>query len=308
MARACPILDVPVAIRQGNEGPERVPGCIDALEQLQVSWFQIADLGDRLVIGLKCEAGPQEIVQAPGVVECAAETLDFDQLITPFVADTDGHFSYAHTAEYASEDFNTSYDPFGNSPNWTNLENDVWRSSGGKLVVKTAGTYHSKYRFDSADMSAVSPDYSADAVCVCTYINNFIREVCPAGRMQDANNLYYAQLRDTATDNFKIKKVSGGVISTLAATTVASPDGGLVRLEIVGSTLKAYYKGAEEISTSDDGITNAGYAGIKCFQESAGSGDASIDDFKVYIEERGRPARLIGPLAARAQLGFGLAT
>ena len=95
---------------------------------------------------------------------------------------------------------------------------------------------------------------------------------------------------------FALYKSVSGTITALG--NVSATGSGLPAvLEMVGTTIKAYWNSVEELAISDSDVAAAGQTGIGGYNVMD---TAVVDNFRVYIEG-GRPAKLTGPLAGRAQ-------
>jgi len=288
-----------------DEQEIRVPVCRDTLRQAGSAWGQVADLGDSQIIWLPKHGSPPARIVGNGVHVVDPAHIDWDRLITPVADGAAGHFSYAHKRLFASDDFGTNYDPLSNDADWTALRDGAYiRANAGKCYNKAPGGSNrfTTYRFDPADMSGESADYSVEAA-----LSRTTSTVAPCLCMrQTASDTYY-YLAPSLTPQVVLSKRVGGVATQLGAANIASAVG-TGRVEAVGTALKAYWGGVEEISASDGAISSAGYAGVFVYVAAAGgANEAYIDDFNVWVERPGRPAPVIGPLAGRAQISFALA-
>ena len=136
--------------------------------RLLETWGQVANKGDSVVIFVP--AGtlvPADVRRMAGVAVRVLTQADFDTLIPPHAASAAGHFSRAFTAEHATYDFASDYDPLSvDSGHWTALLNGNYiRASGGEgiFTVNAAAGTLSVYRFDDADMSGEGADYGVEA-------------------------------------------------------------------------------------------------------------------------------------------------
>jgi len=290
------------------------------LDANRLSWAQLGERAGRQVIYL----ADADTKPPAGVRVLDARSMDWDRLIRPFAAAARGHASYAHTRQHALYEFGTAYDPFdhGDNADWTgyaiaNSGDDYFKSAGGLLTQRAApgaSTRAAIYRWDAEDMSGVSADYSVEANIACTYSGTADDKVFGVAlRAADGNNCYLAVIRYSSPAGSWAIQMWRRVASAwtrLGSNVNISGASGLIRIEAVGSALKAYWGGSEteKISASDASISAAGYPAIY-----GGLGDGSTssaptaDDVKVYVVRTGRPAALVGPLAGRRQPGFGLA-
>ena len=308
-AETCPIIEARTATVDSPGGPCRAPACLEPLDAAATGWFQIADLGDRQVIGLVGVAEvPASVRAEPGVVVRRPDELDFDLLIPPFADRAAGHLSYAHTRLHVSDEFAADHDPLGDDPDWTALSDGAYvEADGGEVVCKPPGAESREpvHRNEPADMSGVAADYSVESHVTAAVVAGKHRTPAVTLRMTDADNFYRVAVVAVGSV-FRMHKRVAGEWTLLGSQSVGSLTG-TIRLEAVGSTLKGYFQGNELISTSDTDLTSAGYAGIYFWIAADSTGNARLDDFRVWVERRPMPAALDGPLAARSQQPFALA-
>ena len=142
------------------------------------------------------------------------------------------------------------------------------------------------YRFDKANMAGVTPDYSVEAEVEAGYDDSSTIQVPGVeGRQTDVGNLYRLVLRTPDGSNYylRMQKCVGGVWTQLGSDTGVSSGSGTIRLEMVGSTLKGYFNGAEILTPpADDSLGDAGYAGIDMWLQSGSEDTCWIDNLKVY--------------------------
>jgi len=96
---------------------------------------------------------------------------------------------------------------------------------------------------------------------------------------QDTNNQYLFQYRRTSNE-FRILRIQGGVITLLAATTLVIPDNTFFRIrgtsvdESGSKRLKLFADGAQVLSLLEtSAVFGAGKAGIRAFVGTTGVGD-----------------------------------
>ena len=199
--------------------------------------------------------------------------------LTPGVK-PEGHLSYAHTVPLESAfPFTDEYSPFGGDPDWTHT-----RSGSLDTARSTLGTLYGgiscpdAYVKDSMNPMATA-DYSAEATL--EYISAHSAAVIVRAKVQNGADTMYMLNADSG--RFDILDVTETTVPT--STTVASFGGAKAnnktcRLEVVGTILKAYHDGENEIlSASDATISGAFAPGV--FVEY----HAKVDDFVAYVAE-----------------------
>ncbi len=80
-------------------------------------------------------------------------------------------------------------------------------------------------------------------------------------RIQDQENMYAIRLNE-GTGTCQLYKKVTGTWTALGSTFNAPADGSVIKLEIIGTTLKFYDDGSEAASASDSDISSAGKGGI----------------------------------------------
>lgn len=311
----CPIVEID-STRTGM--PCRVPGIQGFADRHKLGWGQVADCGDSQLLYFFLPLSPSQRSELSGIdgLEIKeASQLNCDELITPWAPKASGHFSYAHTGLHYSDLFGHSNDPLSGHADWTGDTDPSYLKSDGSKIITNDGDHVSyrkiRYRCTGCSMAAVAADYSVELDC--TPFRSIDEDYTMWGvtvRAKDDLNHYFANLSHSAdrANNLQLyrRTTAAGEIK-LAETTAG--DTGIVRLEIVGSTIKVYVDGVEKISTSDGTLTDAEYPGVRVSAARHNqSGEGSADDFRVYIERaQGKRALLLGPLGGRAQCGYALA-
>jgi hypothetical protein len=307
------LLRADAVVHDTPEGPCRAPACDRFLAYHGVGWGQVADLGDSQVLWLRRELP----VRPPtGVAVVAAAELDLDALVPPAAGEPAGHSSFKHTREAAHDDFGTAYSPLSDSPDWTCVQtggdggqHDWFEAASGELrPIDNGGSDRWPiYRYDG--WTPPSPDYSVELdVSPCRYSSIQYIEFHVAGRLLDKDNMYRLEKRhpDCSPDITLQKKVAGEW-TTLASDDAAGASG-LLRLEMVGTALKAFWNGSPTavLEANDSDLPAAGHAALLGPNRTALC-SAHADDFRTYTDAAGAPARLLGPLAGRRQIGPELA-
>jgi hypothetical protein len=106
------------------------------------------------------------------------------------------------------------------------------------------------------------------------------------GRLNTASDDYYWVRHSQSLNQWQLRVTSVGTPSTLGGgtavynDTMIANDERLVKLEIIGITLKVYIDGVERISTTDS-THSSGRAGIRFSGGASPTTGYSIDDFTV---------------------------
>ena len=303
--RRCPLYRADtVAIDLGGE-EGRLPKLHADVIASGAAWGQVADLGDSQIIFLD-RAVP--VPSRRGVVPVQAADLDFDELIPPWADRAAGHFSYAHTRQAHKDAFSHTNNPLSNHADWTGDANGAdWKSDGSQLKPNIPGAGRGQ-RYRLTGYTPGSADYSTEATVLCVYeaAGAKVQRIHIALRMDAVGNRYEALILPGAAWAFHIWEYSAGAGKSLASKAIAA-NTYLVRIEAVGTTLKAYLDGTEELSASDGTLPNAESAGFVSYLSAGADGTAYGDNFTTCEEAVRRPAALVGPLAGRAQVGHALA-
>src|SRR3990167_8328049 len=142
---------------------------------------------------------------------------------------------------------------------WTSTDGTKYEIISNK--IQQAGSANTGCMY-TADATYPSADY--DITCTMTELgvsttNNIYLFV----RVQDQENMYAVRLLDQGgTDTCQLYKKVSGTWSALGDVFTPPANGSVVKLEIIGSTLKFYDDGVEIASATDGDITSAGKAGI----------------------------------------------
>lgn len=157
------------------------------------------------------------------------------------------------------------------------------KHSGGGSMATTGGVGHrsagtSLYYINAAPASA---DYDVEATI--TRHTNAQGNPQVVGRLDTVATTYYALRYLPSTNEWRLYKNVAGTLTQLGASytdTLADGNSRTAKLEMRGTTIKAYTDGVERLSATDLDITAAGRAGIGM---SGNAGDATtgqtFDDF-----------------------------
>jgi hypothetical protein len=151
------------------------------------------------------------------------------------------------------------------SGDWGRVLGGVYRQedlTGGAQLL-TANTYHDQ--IVEADLRPIA-------------FSGADRWIGLATRYVDANNYVYVTLRNSNT--LQIKKLVNGAIQTLASMpfSVAANATYRVRLETVGSRIRAYVNGEQRLEASDTSNTpGAKRAGVVMYKTAA-----EVDNFSLF--------------------------
>jgi len=265
-----------------------VPSIAEALSDAHIGWSQVADLGRQQLIYLTRAAPPglppDARVQDP-------DALDWNALIPPLADEAAGHFSEAHNYELYHEPFGTAYDPLSlYTPDFDAFYNNELRSVGGVVRHRTGQTSSAYYRWvtDEQPPDDCSAEWAFLALTTVTSggkVANGVLLRTDAGASPAEwyrGYLLYDETSDTLVA--KVVKYVGGVLTTLGTSGSISgtPSSGLGRFEAVGSTLKVYCDGNEELSVSD-GSLSSGYAGPYSYRLGTTGQDPELDNLKLFI-------------------------
>jgi len=211
------------------------------------------------------------------------------ELVPVIASVASGRFSYAHTTEHASDAFTHTEDPLSDHANWTALADGAYLHSTGSRVEfnwPVGANRDPVYRFNLADMSGETADYSVEGNTTTSYTSSKLKNLGPALRMTAADTYYYSTIRPhiSPVDMIMWKRVAGAY-TQLGVEYATGSASGIVRIEAVGSSLKAYYGGVAtaRITATDTAISAAGYAGIIGYVDAAQNviDDAGLAAFKV---------------------------
>jgi hypothetical protein len=153
-------------------------------------------------------------------------------------------------------------------------------TSGGTWAVATDGT--KVYRQSSttvADAWAYHGTSWTDQIVAVDMkpisFNGTNRHVSVYARWTDSNNHYYLALRNSNT--IELKKKVGGTVTTLDSDTftVATGTWYALKLEVLGTTLKAYINGVERLSATDSTLASGSVA-LGSYGGSASFGDVLV--------------------------------
>lgn len=149
----------------------------------------------------------------------------------------------------------------------------TWYIYGNKVHCGVAGGLY-------ASGTPASADYSVQ----CDYtMYTDIASIAICGRMStSASTFYYVYY---LSNELVLAKQVNGVITSLGTDVTGIMTNGntyVLKLEMIGSAIKAYVNGVQKISATDSAITAAGKAGVR----SAGANDAGtgkhIDNFLAF--------------------------
>ena len=255
------------------------PKCAAVLRAAGIPWGQVwrRETAEQL-IWFEHEM-PEDLKRLTGVASEKADALDFDALIKPFADRAVGHFSYAHTQQVgATYTFDTAYNPASDDPNWTHTRNgaveNAYITSGH---LRGSISYIDAYTYDPLSVMGVA-DYSVEANC--TQNSSYDHGLVGRGGNGNNNDPAYWLLMDNGRFDIVYRHRSHTATGeVLIASKGASLGTGLCRLEMVGSTLKGYHSGAEQISGTDTTIEDALRPGA--FADYG----TRIDNFAVYIDD-----------------------
>jgi hypothetical protein len=162
----------------------------------------------------------------------------------------------------AQEDFE-----LGSSSNWTPLAGSSFSvvASGGSKVYRQSNTTGDAGAFVT-NISRTNQAIEADVKP--TAFNGADRWVGLVVRRTDASNYYYVTLRQSNV--LQLKRMVNGAFVTLASTpvSVALNRNYRLRLEAVGTRLRAYVDGRLAVETTDTALKQ-GHAGVQMYRASA---------------------------------------
>lgn len=138
----------------------------------------------------------------------------------------------------------------------TGTSNDLNVNGGGGYATG-ATTSTAVYRNAATPPSA---DYSVEATVQHT-LEGFVGVI---GRASSSANTLY-QLFYAGSLHWYLERVVGGTATNLGGYDVAlaTNTDAVVKLEMIGTSIKAYINGVERISVTDSSITAAGFAGVR---------------------------------------------
>jgi hypothetical protein len=170
---------------------------------------------------------------------------------------------------------------------WTERVNDSTRRlSILANAVSASGFSSGSTILYTADYTSVGAEIDV-AMRIVSLYGGSDGPVYLIARYQDANNFYGLRITREATEKAKIFKVVSGTATVLATTSTTPSNGDTLKLEVIGSTLKAYINGSEVASVIDSSITAAGPGGLGWGNIALDSsvddvnGNNTVDDFVV---------------------------
>jgi len=296
----CGMVEVSEHREDGSVALSWRPAIWERLRDAGISWGQVArDDPKRLQIIYF------EGVCPPGVdMERNAGRIEDTSIVEQLVPDLTpgiepvGHLSYAHTTPAeAAYTFDTDYNPFGDDPNWTHtregtVENAI--STNGYLYGGSSNV--DAYVKDTLNPMA-SPDYSVAGKL--TYNSGWECGLCVrqlVGYRHDPG--YWLFLTNARFDLCYLQRSDGGP-TVIASFGDAKANGTVCRIECVGTVLKAYHDGENEIlSASDATLSAAGAAGAFADYKSR------VDDFQTFIADAGIARPKVGGSLAAGRVGL----
>jgi hypothetical protein len=173
----------------------------------------------------------------------------------------------AATTILLSDDFNS-----GSTSKWSPL------SGSWSIVTDGTKAYSGTNTSGNARSSAGSSSWTDQTIVARVKPVSFSgtdRFVAVFARFQDASNYYYVTLRSSG--KLELKKLVGGAATTLAskAMTVTTGTWYTVKLQIVGTSLKAYVNGVLQASATDTRFT-AGKVGLGTYYATARFDDVVV--------------------------------
>lgn len=155
-----------------------------------------------------------------------------------------------------------------------------WTKSGGSWSVITDGSQVYRQSRLSSDAlvragSSSWTNYAVEARIKPLNFNGDNRFVALIARAQSSNNYYYLALRSNNT--LELKKLVAGSSTTLASKsfTVSTLNWYSVKLEVVGTSLKAYVNGVLQLTATDSKFQSGNIGGATFYAS------AEFDDFVV---------------------------
>jgi len=167
------------------------------------------------------------------------------------------------------------------SDNFESGSTTNWTLAGGAWSVVTDGTRVMRQAGTSGDTRALSNPSPWTNQVVTARVkpltwNGTDRFVAVLARAQNATNYYYVTLR--SSNKLELKKLINGAPTTLASKTnftVATNTWYTVKLEVIGTTLRAYVNGTLQLTATDTQYAS-GKAGLATFNATASFDDVTV--------------------------------
>src|SRR5262245_39276835 len=141
----------------------------------------------------------------------------------------------------------------------------VWSSAANAEAEISSNQCRSKGSLNNGSIYTADASYpSADYDITCTMVGLVAvndRPIYLMVRVQDQENMYAVRLETTASESSLYKKVSG-TWTAVGSLFTKPANGSVIKLEIIGTTLKFYDDGAELASATVTDHSAAGKAGI----------------------------------------------
>jgi len=266
--------------REGDEG--LVPACIERLEGERIGWGRIDTTPDRrsaLIWLIDRAQAPGRLLSSPDVERIAFDEGDFDRLHAPDRVQARGHFSYAHRhVLYGPETFGTNYDPLSLHADFAALSDDQSRAYSGAVRCRAGQASNDcVYRWDTA---AQPPNDSSVAADVNAHTDRGYPGVI--GRLTAADEFYHLRTNSANSTLQLYENTNAAGYVLLGSDGTHYAQAATIRLEMVGTALKGYIDGNEDISVVD-GTHTTGWAAIRVRRTNT-SYDPTLDNLTVYDE------------------------
>jgi hypothetical protein len=176
-----------------------------------------------------------------------------------------------------TESFNKSdSDILGPDLTWTELEGDLDIVSN-KARNATQGGNHAR-----ADTSLSSSDHYAQAVLTANNADEQFGAVL-LRKDNTATRTNYECEAAFSIAQYRASKRIAGSFSVIAFTSISVELSGTLKGSVEGAnpaTIKTYWNGVEQVSTTDSDIDSGTYAGIATFHNSVASRTIDFDNFE----------------------------
>lgn len=162
--------------------------------------------------------------------------------------------------ELYSEELNVRLPPVGDSytkvfANGDEYDLEVFDDPYGLYANVSVYGWSNSGIIYSLDCSPSSADYWVETVVGEGPINSSPFYIM--GRLTDVDNFYAVRI-STGTDKVKLYKKVSGSFTLLDSGTTSLTSGDTIKLEMIGTNIKVYINGTEEISSTDSSLSSVG--------------------------------------------------
>lgn len=179
----------------------------------------------------------------------------------------------------ATDDFNRADEnPLGNGV-WTS---SFGASDAGKIVSNAVQAVTIGDDCGSTYTGVSWPNDQYGQILLTTFFGGAVDEtgVGLALRLADTSNFYRVVMNKNVANNLTFAKIQSGSYSVLTQFTVAAANGDTFKVEVQGTTLKAYINGVQVGSDVADPTTTLAAGDVGLFWSGPTASGTIIDNFE----------------------------